>query len=461
VALKQILICGMTALLLGVNSPLALGQSFHQHPSEKPLIGRPWTEWEQGPRFADPRPPAPSRLSEDLLWIPRGLLFPLYVTTEYLLRRPLGWLLTTAEKNDWARFFLDLFTFGTDRKIGFFPTAFFHFNFRPSVGLYFFANDVGIEGHQLRASAMFGGERWWQASFTDRWRLWQRDTIDLQLSFLQRPDFIFHGLGPESLHEVRTRFLKETSRVQLQYVLNYFRSSHADFRMAFEHHSVDTAQTTGHDPSLNEGVERGFFPRPNNPPVYNLLRLGTYAFFDNRANHREEGTGISARLNMEYAHLLTQPARWLTLAPRIAGHLDLGHNRILSLNLFAEHQFRLNSEPIPFSELLTPGMEPHILGGFWPGRLLGASMLGGTLEYRYEVWALLDGTVFFTLGNVYGENFEGLSLASLRPSYGIGICSIGRPDAKFHFLFAFGHKPFSQGAGFDGAQLMFGYRPNL
>jgi hypothetical protein len=247
----------------------------------------------------------------------------------------------------------------------------------------------------------------------------------------------------------------------MQYAYHYYRSSHVDFRFTLEHNFLDPGKTTGRDPSLSDGVTRGYFPVPPGPNRYTLLRGGVYSFFDNRIDHRKDGNGISGRLNLELAQDVDRELRWLTLTPRFAGHVDLGNNRILSLNLFAEHLFRLAAEPIPFSELSSGGIEPHILGGYWPGRLRGASLLGTTLEYRYEIWALLDGTVFFTLGNTYGEAFEGLSWGSLRPSYGIGISNIGNPDSKFHFLLAFGHKTFTQGGGFDQAQLIFGYRPNL
>src|SRR5687767_15236803 len=72
-----------------------------------------------------------------LLWVPRTAFFPLYLVSEYVLRRPLEWFVVTAEREQWPTLVLDFFTFGPDRTAGVFPTALFDFGFRPSVGLYF------------------------------------------------------------------------------------------------------------------------------------------------------------------------------------------------------------------------------------------------------------------------------------------------------------------------------------
>src|SRR5690242_2369082 len=44
------------------------------------------------------RPPKKTTAGEVALWLPRILLAPLYFTTEYLLRRPIGAAITAAEK---------------------------------------------------------------------------------------------------------------------------------------------------------------------------------------------------------------------------------------------------------------------------------------------------------------------------------------------------------------------------
>ena len=42
------------------------------------------------------RPPPPATAGDVALWVPRILFFPLYLTSEYVLRRPIGAFLVTA-----------------------------------------------------------------------------------------------------------------------------------------------------------------------------------------------------------------------------------------------------------------------------------------------------------------------------------------------------------------------------
>ena len=64
-----------------------------------------------------------------LLWAPRILASPLYLTSEYVIRRPMGWLVTTAERDHWPAAILDFFTFGAVQKAGIIPTTLYDFGF--------------------------------------------------------------------------------------------------------------------------------------------------------------------------------------------------------------------------------------------------------------------------------------------------------------------------------------------
>ena len=66
---------------------------------------------------------------EVMLWFPRILFFPVHLIFEYLIRQPLGWLLTTAERENWTALLIDFFTF-EERRAGLVPTAFFDFGFQ-------------------------------------------------------------------------------------------------------------------------------------------------------------------------------------------------------------------------------------------------------------------------------------------------------------------------------------------
>ena len=72
----------------------------------------------------DGRGEEPADFGDGALWVPRVLAFPFYVISEYVLRRPMSWLVVTAERDDWPAAIMDFFTFGEDQKVGLIPTAF-------------------------------------------------------------------------------------------------------------------------------------------------------------------------------------------------------------------------------------------------------------------------------------------------------------------------------------------------
>src|SRR5690606_16142816 len=138
----------------------------------------------------------PVTAGEAGLWVPRVLLSPPYPGSEYVVRRPLGHVGTTAEKNQWPALLVDFFTFGPERKAGVIPTGIIDFGLRPSVGLYFFWNEFLAENNALRARAATGGHDWWWFQLTDRLEVLPGHDIALRGEFSTRPDRVFTGLGP-------------------------------------------------------------------------------------------------------------------------------------------------------------------------------------------------------------------------------------------------------------------------
>jgi hypothetical protein len=64
------------------------------------------------------RPAPPPTPGEVLLWVPRVVFFPVYFTSEYLIRRPLGFLVTEAERANIPSVLYDFFAFGPEHKAG-------------------------------------------------------------------------------------------------------------------------------------------------------------------------------------------------------------------------------------------------------------------------------------------------------------------------------------------------------
>jgi len=86
----------------------------------------------------DGRGSEPTTAGDVALWVPRVLVAPVYFLTEYVIRRPLGWLISTAEMNQWPTAVRDFFVFGPEKKAGIVPTFFLDLGFRPSVGIFAF-----------------------------------------------------------------------------------------------------------------------------------------------------------------------------------------------------------------------------------------------------------------------------------------------------------------------------------
>src|SRR4051794_18589139 len=56
--------------------------------------------------------PKPQPGAEMLLWVPRVALFPVWVASEYGMRRPIGALVRVAEREQWPSRVIQFFTFG-------------------------------------------------------------------------------------------------------------------------------------------------------------------------------------------------------------------------------------------------------------------------------------------------------------------------------------------------------------
>src|SRR5262249_28909536 len=81
------------------------------------------------PSGPSPKPPAfdyggrpePTTAGDVLIWVPRIVFFPVYLVTEFVIRRPLGFLMTSAERGNWIEAVTDFFTFGPTNNIGIVP----------------------------------------------------------------------------------------------------------------------------------------------------------------------------------------------------------------------------------------------------------------------------------------------------------------------------------------------------
>jgi hypothetical protein len=403
--------------------------------------------------------PKTSSLGDALLVIPRVLLSPLYLVSEYVVRRPLGFLVSAAERSNLPEALYDFFAFGPNHSAGLLPLAFVDFGFYPSVGLYFFCNDAFWAGHDLQIRASTWGEHWLAGSWYDRFHLDPLTDLAFLASAVRRPDYRFYGVGSETLEADRSRYGASRFDAGLQLErkfggLSRFVAGLGVRRVHF-HRGVYDA-----DPTLERQVARQVFAEPNGyAQGYTLLYNHAALTLDSRHARPEPSSGVRLELRAEQLSQLEPKASggFLRYGATAGGFLDLGRNgRVLSLSVAVNFiDPLLAGEPVPFTELAAIG-GGESMRGFTPGRLLGRSSAVATLRYRWPIWVWLDGSIQFATGNVFDAHLSGFEPSLLRLSGALGIESAGAPDSSIELLIGAGTETFQHGTQVTSLRLIVG-----
>ena len=428
--------------------------------------------------------PEHTTTGQDALWIPRILFFPVYVVTDFLIRRPLGALDTWVESNDVISKVTNAFTFGPHNNVGLVPTAFIDFGFRPSVGLYYFYDDLFTEGNNLRMTVATGGARYLKASVADRIPLHidaqhvVKTYLQLEIDGSSRPDLKFWGIGYDAKRDDVGRFELRTrgggARVHADFWKGTFfeawingrEDSLADgdctrSRTLFVSPQRDRCQTT----TLLEQVRDRVYPLPPGFSGYGAVKLGARVVLDSRAPRPAAGSGVAIDLRAEQGTVLSgaDHGSWITYGGSLGGFLDLtGTRRVLGLVLDARFADSLESDfAIPFTSLIGAVRvdtvpEDNLMLGFLPGRLLGTSSATATLEYEWPIWAFLDGMMQAAVGNVYSDHLKDFRPERNRFSFVGGIRSPNHRDHQFNVLVGFGTRTFEQGGQPESLRLVLG-----
>jgi len=314
-------------------------------------------------------PPAPP--GKALLWVPRVIFFPLYLTSEYLVRRPLGWLITNAERAQVPAALYNFFAFGPDHKAGFVPVAFVEFGFRPSFGIYAFWDDAGWTGHDLRLHASTGGNNWFAGSFTERFRLADRSHWTLNVSASRRPDYAFFGIGPLTSNDDRVRYGADTFDARAVVDIGLWRSSKIETAVGFRSAAFRRGYYLG-QATIEDRAAGGTLPLPDGySEGYEAGFTRAKVALDTRRHDSISGSGGRLELEAEQGTDLKEaaPAGWLRYGGAVGGFLDLGDNgRVMSLSVASIFADPLGPRPVPFTELATLG-GAGLMAGFRTGRL--------------------------------------------------------------------------------------------
>lgn len=390
----------------------------------------------------DGRSEAGASAGEVALWVPRVALFPLYVVSEFVVRRPLGAFVNAAERGKWVPAVVNFFTFGPEKKGGIVPTALIDFGLRPSAGLYFFWDGALHPRNDVRLYGATGGLEFLHFTVTDRVRLDDKgdSSIAVRGDFLRRSDFVYHGLGPRSRHGDRTRYDIERVEAGLSYDLRL--SNHARYRTYVGLREVDFRRGCCFGRRLKPLVEQGEVAAPPGyPEGYTDLFQRAELVFDSRPENEPFFDGVRLALEGEQGSDLRRegdgPSRWVRYGGTLGGFVDVtGHDRVLSLSATALFADRLSGAAIPFTEQIVLGGD--IMPAYLPGRLVGQSALVTTLQYTWPVWAAMQGYAQVAVGNVFGRHLQDLTPDLLRGNAGIGLRSTSSRDHALEVLFAVG-----------------------
>jgi hypothetical protein len=394
---------------------------------------------------------------EVALWIPRVILSPLYFVSEYVIRRPLGWLITTAEQKQWPSAIANFFTFGPDKKAGIVPTFFLDLGFRPSVGFYAFWDDLlGPQNHLRMHFSTFGPD-WIQGAVADKIPVGKDGFFDLRLEGTHRPDNVFHGIGPRTLNSDRTRYGIDKLQAKPVFETTWWKASRITLEGGVRY--VDFRDDACCDnPSLETQIQNGTFAAP---PGY---RDGYTAVFeraeltvDTRDPRPASQTGMRLELEIEEGSNVRRASdNWVRYGGSIGGFLDIHNNRTVSLSVTTLFVDPISQNAtIPFTEQVVLGGSGP-MRGFLYGRLVDRSAAIATLKYRWPIWVFLDGAIQGALGNVFGPQLEDFKTNLLRVTANVGVETVGTADHTFEILAGFGTETIDQGANVNSFRLLFG-----
>lgn len=476
------------ALLVGAAclSTRAADAEPREDASDKRITGDPGHPLD-APIASDEKRPVPdydgrpdeTTAGDVLLWVPRVLLSPAYVVSEFVVRRPLGALVTVIEKEKVVPKVFDFFTFGPNDNIGIVPTGLIDFGFRPSVGVYFFWDDFIAKDNDLRSHAATWGPDWILFNVKNRTHFGLHQDLTMRAELERRSDWVFYGIGPET-SSTPARFQATSLRAGFLYHADLWRSSELETFVTARDVSFDATEGCCEEETLATDIARGRLAEPPGlADGYTILESGITAELDTRKPKKPDelpegsdwvtppGSGLKLQLRGMHATGLrdspmpsaTAPGRyhWLKYGATLGGYLDLtGEQRVVSLSLIGDFADPIDSgTDIPFTELVSLGGD-RPMRGYLEGRLLGRSSAVAQLEYQWPIWVWIDGAMHYSVGNVFGEHLDGFEAKLLRQSFGIGLKTSSSRDHVFEALLAFGTETFDQGAEVENVRFVLG-----
>ncbi|HVY46767.1 MAG TPA: hypothetical protein VHB21_12860 [Minicystis sp.] len=391
-----------------------------------------------------------------LTWTGRVLFSPLYFTSEYLIRKPLGAATIAAERAELPDKLYNFFVFGPDHKIGFFPAGFIEFGFQPSAGIYAFWDDAVVKDNHVRLHVEMWPPNWAAAKVFDRYDYADDRSFEVAFSTVIRPDEAFYGIGPRTLDGALSRYTLAKFDVSATEEVRGWNSN--ILRASVGVRRVDISPGNfGGDPSLDYAAALGYFPLPFG---FDRGYIAPYSHLEAAVDTRPRGQRSGSSLRLEgYAEpggdvQHTPFSGWVQYGVTASATADVdGHARLLTLKVGALFSDPLGPSPVPFTELVSLGGDKWMYG-YFDGRLVDRSALVASLDYDWPVGPWLDGFLQVATGNVFDAHFIGFAPDLLRLSSAIGF-RIGH-DPPLDLTIGVGTETFAHGTQLDSVRVSFG-----
>jgi hypothetical protein len=391
------------------------------------------------------------------LWIPRVVLSPLYIVNEYVLRRPLGALISHAERARWTDTLVRIFTFGNESRNVIVPTALYDFGLLPAVGFYYAGERVFAPANELRIHAATWGSPWINAIAADRYALDASDRVQVRFEFKRSEDNLFVGIGPDGVADRASRYGLERVEGSAGYRRTLAGASLVEVESGVHRIGFVEGECCG-DPSLDSQIAAG---RLMAPPGYRetytawFSRLGLT--LDSRRLRPDPGGGAFLHLEARPSLDLGDERSWLAYSGAAGVAVDVnGQRRTLRAQLAASFVDGMSGGPVPFTEY--PVLGGDAMAGFILGWMTGRSTAVGELAYTWPAWLWLDAQTRLAVGNAFGDRLDGFAAGKLRMSADIGFTTSTAHDQGFELVLGLGTETFDQGAHVTSVRVAIGSR---